>query len=212
MNSRRVYLCDDDEGVRDALRFLLEQHDFVVSAYGAGADLLSAFDLADKPARGVIVLDVRMQPMTGPELHQRLIARGLGKRHPIIFLSGHGDIPLAVAALAQGAFSFVEKPYADHALVELIERACQRELEWHAQAERCAELQRQLTGLSRQQRRLLPLVAAGALNKVIADTLGLAVRSVEVHRAKLFDNLGVGSAAELATRVAEMRACGLDVS
>jgi two-component system, LuxR family, response regulator DctR len=212
MNTRTpVYLCDDDEGVREALGFLLRQHEFDVRAHASGPALLGALAAAEQPARGVLLLDVRMEPLGGPQLQLELIARGLGKRNPIIFLSAHGDIPLAVEALARGAYSFVEKPYADHALVALIAQACALEAEWYVRAQRCDFLAAQLAGLTRQQRRLMPLVAAGELNKVIADTLGLAVRSVEVHRAKLFESLGVGSAAELATLVAEMRGAGLEI-
>jgi two-component system, LuxR family, response regulator DctR len=204
-----VFICDDDAGVRDSLQFLFEQHAHQVRVFADGPALLAALSVETLP-RAVILLDVRMDPLSGPQVQAQLCARGLGERYPLIFLSGHGDIPLAVAALSKGAFSFVEKPYADHALVELVDSAMLREAEWHTRAQRRAQLHGLLAGLSERQRALLPLIAAGELNKVIAAELDLAIRSIEVHRAKLFASVGVSSAAELATLVAEMRALGLD--
>ena len=207
-----IYLCDDEAEVRGALSFLLRQHGLYVSAHASGPELLAEIDAAPKPLRGVFVLDVRMEPMTGPELHEQLRRRGLGERNPVIFLSGHSDIPIAVHAMSHGAFDFVEKPYTDDSLVPLILKALAQEPQWFARAQRKQALRELLEGLTRQQRRVMPMVQSGMLNKVIADRLHLSVRAVEEHRAKLFDRLGVGSAAELATLAAEMLACGLDLS
>jgi len=132
-----VFLCDDDPDVRGALAFLLKQHGFSVSAHASGPDLLAAVDAQPAPVRGVFVLDVRMEPLSGPEVHEQLLARGLRQRNPVIFLSGHGDIPLAVAAMARGALDFVEKPYADSALVAQLQRALTLEEEWQGAARRC---------------------------------------------------------------------------
>lgn len=204
-----VYLCDDDEGVRAALSFLFRQHDLQVSAHAGGPQLLAWVDASPVPVRGVFILDLRMEPMPGQQVHDQLRARGLGQRCPVIFLSGHGDIPVAVKEIQKGAFEFAEKPYADDALVGLVERALAEEaLRWQ-RAERCRALGDLLAGLSRQQRRILPLVEKGDLNKVMAWQLLLSERAIEVHKAKLFEKLGVRSAAEVATLVAEMRACGL---
>jgi two-component system response regulator DctR len=207
-----IYLCDDDEGVRSSIAFLLRQHDLQVVTHASGPELLAAVDdSAASPLRGIFVLDVRMEPLSGLQVQEALISRGLGNRMPVLFLSGHGDIPMAVGAMAKGAFSFVEKPYADDALVQLIRNALELELQWHGRMVRIDALRQLIEGLSRQQLRLMPMVAAGELNKTIAWKMGLSVRTVEEHRRKIFDRLNVHSAAELATLLAEARTAGIDI-
>ncbi|QTN26693.1 response regulator transcription factor [Rhodoferax sp. AJA081-3] len=207
-----IYLCDDDEGVRTSLAFLLRQHDLEVTSYASGPELLAAIDAATVPLRGIFVLDVRMEPLSGLQVHEALISRGLDKRMPVLFLSGHGDIPMAVGAMARGAFSFAEKPYADEALVQLIRQALNAEVQWHGRMARVDALRQLIEGLSRQQVRLMPLVAAGELNKTIAWKMELSVRTVEEHRRKIFERLNVHSAAELATLLAEARTAGIDIA
>ena len=207
-----IYLCDDDEGVRTSLAFLLRQHDLEVTVYASGPELLAAIDAATVPMRGIFVLDVRMEPLSGLQVHEALISRGLDKRMPVLFLSGHGDIPMAVGAMARGAFSFAEKPYADEALVQLIRQALDAEVQWHGRMARVDALRQLIEGLSRQQVRLMPLVAAGELNKTIAWKMELSVRTVEEHRRKIFERLNVHSAAELATLLAEARTAGIDIA
>jgi two-component system response regulator DctR len=207
-----IYLCDDDEGVRTSLAFLLRQHDLEVTSYASGPELLAAIDAATVPLRGIFVLDVRMEPLSGLQVHEALISRGLDKRMPVLFLSGHGDIPMAVGAMARGAFSFAEKPYADEALVQLIRQALDAEVQWHGRMARVDALRQLIEGLSRQQVRLMPLVAAGELNKTIAWKMELSVRTVEEHRRKIFERLNVHSAAELATLLAEARTAGIDIA
>jgi FixJ family two-component response regulator len=112
-----IYLCDDDEGVRNSLSFLLKQHGFTVRAFASGPELLDAVDAVTPPLRGVFVLDVRMEPLPGPVVHDRLREKGYAARNPVIFLSGHGDISAAVAAMAKGALNFVEKPATDDKLI-----------------------------------------------------------------------------------------------
>ncbi|MES2947313.1 MAG: response regulator [Pseudomonadota bacterium] len=206
-----IYLCDDDEGVRSSIAFLLRQHDLQVVTHASGPELLAALDGAAGPLRGIFVLDVRMEPLSGLQVHDALIARGLGSRMPVLFLSGHGDIPMAVGAMAKGAFSFVEKPYADDALVQLIHQALELELSWHGRTARHDALRQLIGGLSRQQVRLMPMVAAGELNKTIAWKMELSVRTVEEHRRKIFERLNVHSAAELATLLAEARTAGIEI-
>lgn len=206
-----IYLCDDDEGVRSSIAFLLRQHDLQVVSHAGGPELLTALDSAASPLRGIFVLDVRMEPLSGLQVHDALIGRGLGSRMPVLFLSGHGDIPMAVGAMAKGAFSFVEKPYADDALVQLIRNALALELQWHGRMARTDAMRQLIDGLSRQQVRLMPMVAAGELNKTIAWNMKLSVRTVEEHRRKIFDRLNVHSAAELATLLAEVRTAGIDI-
>jgi two-component system response regulator DctR len=211
MSEPCIFLCDDDEGVRSSIAFLLRQHDLAVVPYASGPELLSALDGATTPLRGIFVLDVRMEPLSGLQVHEALISRGLASRMPVLFLSGHGDIPMAVGAMARGAFSFVEKPYADEALVQLMRQALALELQWHARVARHDALRQLIGSLPRQQLRLMPMVAAGELNKTIAWKMELSVRTVEEHRRKIFERLNVHSAAELATLLAEARTAGIDI-
>lgn len=194
-----VYLVDDEAVVRDALAFLLGSRGLTVQAFDSGPALLEALDALGgrhQPVRGVFVLDVRMAPMSGLQLHEALL--GLGLRNPVLFLSGHGDIPMVVEALKKGAFDFLEKPYSDNTLVDRIAQALAVEAASVADNAAAVERQARLASLSEREREVMQRVAAGKLNKVIADELHIAVRTVEVHRARVFGKLGVKSAAELA--------------
>lgn len=202
---KTILLCDDDEGVRGALSFLLSQNGFDVKAFGDGMALLAHMDASPMPMRGVLLLDVRMEPMSGPEVHDALIARGRDVHNPVLFLSGHGDVPMAVQAMTKGALNFIEKPYTDDTMVQLLEAACVTEEAWQGRARRAIFLQSLWNSLTPQQRKVGLLVAEGNLNKLIAAELDVSERMVEVHRAKVFEKLGVDSAAALATTVADMR-------
>ena len=206
-----IYLCDDEPGVLRAVSFLLQQLDLEVSAYASGRELLAAIDAAPRPLRGVFVLDLDMEP-SGTWVHDQLIARGLGKRNPVIFLTGRGSIPVAVAAVAKGALNFVEKPHADDAFVALIRQALQVEETWQKQARRCDFLYSMWDSLAPQQRRVALRVAAGNTNRAIASDLGIVERTVEMTRSRVFEKLGVDSSAELATTLSDMRNCGIDTS
>lgn len=196
-----VYLVDDEAVVRDALAFLLGSRGLLVYSFGSGPALLSHLAQATRPVRGVFLVDVRMEPMSGLILHEELIA--LGIRNPLLFLSGHGDIPMVVEALKKGAFDFMEKPYSDNTLVDRVEQALAVERAMLMDDARHAENQARLASLSEREREVMARVAAGKLNKVIADELHIAIRTVEVHRARVFSKLGVRSAAELATWLAQ---------
>lgn len=191
-----VYLVDDEAVVRDALVFLLGSRGLVVHAFDSGLALLDFLAKAPQPVRGVFVLDVRMEPMSGLMLHEALLAHGV--RNPVLFLSGHGDIPMVVEALKKGAFDFLEKPYSDNTLVDRIEQALAVEAASRAQNAQAQERQARLASLSERELEVMHRVAAGKLNKIIADELHIAIRTVEVHRARVFSKLGVRSAAELA--------------
>lgn len=195
-----VYLVDDEAVVRDALVFLLGSRGLIVHAFDGGAALLHFLASVTRPVRGVFVLDVRMAPMSGLRLHEELNALGL--RNPLLFLSGHGDIPMVVEALKKGAFDFLEKPYSDNALVDRIEQALAVEAASYVHDAEIHERAARLASLSDREREVMKRVAAGKLNKVIADELHIAVRTVEVHRARVFAKLGVRSAAELAGMLA----------
>ena len=147
------------------------------------------------------MVDVRMEPMSGLLLHEALLAQHI--HNPLLFLSGHGDIPMVVEALKKGAFDFLEKPYSDNTLVDRIEQALAVERAMLVDDARHAEKEARLASLSDREREVMGRVAAGKLNKVIADELHIAVRTVEVHRARVFSKLGVRSAAELAGWLAD---------
>jgi two-component system, LuxR family, response regulator DctR len=197
-----VHLVDDEPVVREALAWLLrtrrllaEQH---ASAEAFEAWLAARGDLAFN-APGCVVLDMRMPGgMSGLQLFERLAERGVQTLLPVIFVTGHGDVPGAVAAIQRGAFDYVLKPFADNALVDRIERALDasraaltRRDEADALGRRCAEL-------TEREREVMQLVIDGLPNKLIADRLQISVRTVEVHRARVFDKMGVRSAVELA--------------
>lgn len=198
-----VHLVDDDAGVRDALAFLLRSRGLAVRAFDGGPALLAALDAEspqNRPPQGVFLLDVRMEPMTGTRLHDELLARQL--KNPVLFLTGHGDIPMVVEALKKGAFDFLEKPYSDNALADRIEQALAVDAAMQAQGAQAAERAARLASLTEREQEVMTRVAAGKLNKIIADELHVSVRTVEVHRARVFAKLGVRSAAEVATLIA----------
>jgi two-component system, LuxR family, response regulator DctR len=196
-----VHLVDDEAPVRDALAFLMRSHGLATAAYADAPAFLAALGAAGGALRGCLLLDVRMEPMSGLQLHDELVARGV--RLPIIFLTGHGDIPMTVEALKKGAFDFVEKPFSDDALVDRVQKALAVEAAQQASRAAGDERMARLASLSEREREVMQRVAAGKLNKVIADELGIAMRTVEVHRAKVFSKLGVRSAAEVATLLAQ---------
>jgi two-component system response regulator DctR len=195
-----VYLVDDEAAVLDALSFLLSSRGLDVRAHASGAQLLAAVDAAARPLSGVFLLDIRMEPMSGLRVFEELAARRL--RNPVLFLSGHGDIPMAVDALKAGAFDFLEKPYSDNALVDRLEQAIAVDAAMHQNDALHIEREARLASLTEREREVMLRVATGKLNKVIADELHVSVRTIEVHRARVYAKLGVHSAAEVATLLA----------
>lgn len=198
-----VHLVDDEAAVRDALTFLFQSHGLAVRAYASGPEFLASVDAGAGTVAGCVLLDVRMEPLSGLQVHDALVDRGNGV--PVLFLTGHGDIPMAVEALKKGAFDFVEKPSGDVALVERVQRALAVDAARQAADSREEETAARLASLSEREREVMHRVAAGKLNKVIADELCISVRTVEVHRARVFGKLGVRSAAEVATLLARVR-------
>ncbi len=197
----KVHFVDDEASVRDALGFLLHSHGLPVEAYASGPQLLSAWRA--QPFRGCIVLDVRMEPMSGLQVHDELHRMGVAL--PVLFLTGHGDIPMAVEALQRGALDFIEKPFVGDQLVQRLQRALALEATQHEQTHAQAQVAQRVAGLTERERQIMVLVAAGKLNKVVADELGVSMRTVEVHRAKVFSKLGVRSSAELASLLTRLQ-------
>lgn len=195
-----MHLVDDEAAVRDALTFLMRSHGLAVYAYASGPALLERLDAT--PLRGCIVLDVRMEPLSGLQVHDALRERKVTL--PVLFLSGHGDITMAVDALQKGAFDFIEKPFSGDALVQRVQRALALEAAHQQQRSTQGDTSERLHSLTERELAVMHLVAAGKLNKVIADELCVSVRTVEVHRARVFAKLGVRSSAEVATLLARM--------
>ena len=203
-----VYLVDDEDVVRDALAWLLRSRRLLSEGFG-GAE---AFWLHLQARRGdaatgwptapsCLVLDVRMPGTSGLELFERLAESGLLPVLPVIFLTGHGDVPTAVAAVKRGAFDFVEKPFSNNALVDRIEQALMSGAAELSRQREQRQRGRRVAELTEREAQVMRLVIEGHPNKRIADELGISVRTVEVHRARIFDKMGVKSAVELANQL-----------
>jgi two-component system response regulator DctR len=195
-----VYLVDDEDVVRDALAWLLRSRRLLSEGY-ASAEAFRAM-LATRPAGwptspSCLLLDVRMPGTSGLVLFEQLVERGLLGALPVIFLTGHGDVPTAVAAVKRGAFDFVEKPFADNALVDRIEQALAKSTATILKRRHSEAVERRLAELTDRERDVMQLVVEGRPNKLIADQLDISVRTVEVHRARIFDKMDVKSAVEL---------------
>jgi two-component system, LuxR family, response regulator DctR len=191
-----LHIVDDEEVIRDSLTWLAHSRSIAATAYESGAAFLEAFDSSNgfDPLGDCVLLDVRMPDISGAALFDMLAARGLTQRLPVIFLTGHGDVPMAVDTLKRGAFDFFEKPFNDNKLMDRIEEALAASREAGAEA----AIESRLTTLSTREREVLDLILAGKMNKVIADELGISMRTVEVHRAHIFDKMNVKTAVELA--------------
>lgn len=188
-----AHIVDDDEAIRDALAWLFQTRGVPSRAWVSGEDFLADHDPA---MRGCVVLDVRMAGMSGLECLVQLQQRGCTM--PVIFLTGHADVPVAVSALKKGAFDFIEKPFNDNELVNVVIDALALDARRQANAAARAGTSARLASLSAREREVMERILSGKLNKVIADELDIAVRTVEVHRARIFDKMGVKSAVELA--------------
>lgn len=200
-----VYLVDDEDVVRDALAWLLRSRRLVSEGFGNA----EAFEemVAQRLVHGAqawplapscLLLDVRMPGLSGLALFERLVERGLAQVLPVIFLTGHGDVPTAVAAVKQGAFDFVEKPFSDNALVDRVQQALIQSESVLAERQAQRTLRHALDELTDRERDVMRLVIEGRPNKLIADALDISVRTVEVHRARVFEKMNVRSAVELA--------------
>ena len=201
-----VYIVDDDSGVRDALAWLLRTRRLPSEVFA------SAEDFCELLARGLklttpscLLLDVRMPGMSGLALFDKLNGYGLLRLLPVIFLTGHADVLTAVTAVKQGAFDFCEKPFSDNALVDRIEQALASSAQALLQNDASAIVQARLANLSEREKAVMQLVLAGLPNKLVADQLEISVRTVEVHRARVFDKMGVKSAVELANVIQDKR-------
>lgn len=182
-----VFLVDDNDGFRDSTAWLLETAGYAVRAFPSGPDFLDAYAQARHEGEHCLVSDIRMPQMSGLQLQEELLRRGI--RIPVVFVTAHGDVPLAVEAMRKGASNFLEKPFSDEALTEAVEVALA-----NARGGRGAAL---LARLSPREKQVLDLVVASKPNKIIADILGISIKTVELHRANMMHKLGVRSVPEL---------------
>lgn len=191
-----LHIVDDEEVIRDSLVWLARSRGIATAAYATGEEFLAALNSTIKfDGQGqCLMLDVRMPAISGVALFEQLAARGLTQRLPVIFLTGHGDVPMAVDTLKRGAFDFFEKPFNDNKLMDRVQEA----LAASEQAGKQAVVTTRLAALSAREREVLDLILEGKMNKVIADDLGISMRTVEVHRAHIFDKMNVKTAVELA--------------
>ncbi|SIQ71570.1 two component transcriptional regulator, LuxR family [Aromatoleum tolulyticum] len=198
-----AHIIDDDEAIRDALQWLFKTRDVACATWPSAESFLEAL----QPGwRGCVVLDIRMEGMSGLECFD--VLRQRGNQLPVIFITGHGDVPMAVAALKKGAFDFIEKPFNDSDLVDIVMRALEIDAN-NQRAEATREtVEARLALLTAREQEVMELILAGKFNKVIADELCISMRTVEAHRSKVFEKMEVRSAVELAQLVNLVRSRG----
>jgi two-component system response regulator DctR len=195
-----VHIVDDDEDFREGLAWLLDSRGLPVRCWSGGDSLLQALR-AEGAAWGccVVLLDIRMEPLSGLTTFEQL--RAMGWPWPVLFLTGHGDVAMAVAAVKQGAWDFLEKPFQNNLLVDRVEAARRAAIELEAEQRERLEFRQALASLSAREHEVLAELLAGHYNKNIADHLGITPRTVEFHRANIFEKLRAQSAVELAHRM-----------
>lgn len=193
MNPACAHIIDDDEAIRDALQWLLKTRKMPCTTWSSAEDFLAAIA---PDWSGCVVLDIRMEGMSGLECFDALRERG--NELPVIFITGHGDVPMAVAALKKGAHDFIEKPFNDGDLIAVIQRAMEIDAERRRALSESVAVTERLTLLTTREREVMALILEGKYNKVIADELNISMRTVEAHRSRIFEKMGVRSAVELA--------------
>lgn len=192
-----AHIVNDDEAIRDALAWQFETRGVASRSWPSAEAFLADYSDA---LQGCIVLDIRMEGMSGLECFDRLL--DLRCRMPVIFLTGHGDVPLAVATLRKGAYHFIEKPFNDNELVNIVIEALRHDATARELEAGQASVASRLASLTTREREVMELILAGKFNKVIADDLDIAMRTVEVHRSRIFEKMGVRSAVELSQLLA----------
>jgi two-component system response regulator FixJ len=193
-----VFVVDDDDAVRTSLRLLLKSVGLPVETFGSAQEFLDAFD-AERA--GCLVLDIRMPGMSGLELQQRL--NEIHAIIPIVFITGHGDVPMAVEAMQHGAVDFIQKPFRDQDLIDRINQALEKDRENRAGLKERDAIRRRMQQLTPREREVLNLVTQGKANKVIAGDLNVSQRTVEIHRARVMEKMGASSLAYLVRMVIE---------
>jgi len=187
-----VYVVDDDEAVRDSLQWLLEGKGYRVHCFDSAESFLSRFDARDV---GCLIVDIRMEGMSGLELQDQLIERQ--SPLPIVFITGHGDVPMAVDTMKKGAMDFIQKPFDEAQLLALVERMQTEAVGKFAQQQSAANRDALMAKLTGREAQVLERIVAGRLNKQIADDLGISIKTVEAHRANIMEKLGANTVADL---------------
>ena len=187
-----VYVIDDDEGVRDSLQWLLEGKDYRVRCFDSAETFLSRYDAREVAC---LIVDIRMGGMTGLELQDRLIERK--SPLPIVFITGHGDVPMAVDTMKKGATDFIQKPFQEGALLNLVERMLEQARGAFSDHQQSASRDALLSKLTSREAQVLERIVAGRLNKQIADDLGISIKTVEAHRANIMEKLNANTVADL---------------
>lgn len=191
-NEPTIFIVDDDEAVRDSLKALLESAGLKVQAYGSGQEFLNAND----PSRsGCLLLDIRMPDMSGLEVQEELVAKQ--DNLPIIMITGHGDIPIAVKAMKAGAFDFIEKPFKDEVILDSLRRALGLDEQFRRKESSAIDVGARVALLTPRERDVLEQLVIGRQNKVIAFDLGISPRTVEVHRARVMEKMKARSLSHL---------------
>ena len=187
-----VYVVDDDEAVRDSVQWLLEGQDFRVRSFESSEVFLARYDPREVAC---LIVDIRMDGMSGLDLQDRLIERN--SPLPIAFITGHGDVPLAVDTMKKGALDFIQKPFNEQQLVPLVERMLEQARANFAEHQQAASRDALLSKLTGREAQVLERIVAGRLNKQIADDLGISIKTVEAHRANIMEKLGANTVADL---------------
>jgi len=192
MSKQYIYVVDDDDTFRKSLQWLLESVGLAVRTFANAAEFLEAY-VPGSP--GCLVLDIRMPGISGLQLQDQLASRGIGM--PVIFLTGHGDVPMAVAAVKKGAVDFIQKPYNDQQLLDLVSSALKRDVEVREQEARSRQVASLVASMTPREREVMDAVVSGKSNKMIAEELGVTIKTVEAHRARVMEKMGAESLAHL---------------
>jgi two-component system response regulator FixJ len=195
-----VMVVDDDSGVRNAMRILLKSVGMESALYASAQEFLAAYQPSQP---GCLVLDIRMPGMSGLELQQQLNLRGAVI--PVIFMTGHGDIPMAVEAMQHGAFDFLQKPFRDQDLLDRIQRAIVKDTERREALGEHSRIRAHLSSLTAREREVLDLMTLGKQNKAIAQDLGVSPRTIEIHRARVMEKMDAQSVAELVRMMLDLK-------
>ncbi|UTW04805.1 response regulator transcription factor [Amphritea atlantica] len=196
--SGTVFIVDDDDDFRDSMQWLLESDDLPVQSFSSARDFLSNY----KGDKGCMLLDVRMPEINGLALQQIMLERDI--RLPIVVLSGHGDIPMAVTAMKNGAIDFLEKPFDDEVLIPLVQNALIKADEMFADRQQQEQVRKQYETLSRREREVMSLVVSGKANREIAEELGISPKTVEVHRSRVMSKMRAESLPELVNQASQL--------
>ncbi|MBU1351934.1 MAG: response regulator [Gammaproteobacteria bacterium] len=204
MHSVSIHIVDDDRDIREGLAWLFDSRGYHAATWESGPLFLEEATQRQRAwGTAVVLMDIRMEPLSGLSTFERLVQ--MGCPWPVLFLTGHGDVGMAVAAVKSGAWDFLEKPFQDNMLVDRVEQALAATTAQKLASERDIALREALAGLSQREREVLDELLCGHYNKTIADHLGITQRTVEFHRANIFSKLGVRSAIELAHQLGRLQ-------